>query len=121
MKIANVLLINSRTADIVGRLEGADFAVILPHTDSQAGVFEAEHLRIALNQTEYLDDSVFDRKKSGHKRKKSEKTITASFGVASYPYKTELKNETEFFALAKKALDRAKTTGKNKSISALEL
>jgi hypothetical protein len=50
-----------------------------------------------------------------------EKTITASVGVATFPFEEPLKNELEFFAWAKKAVDRAKTTGKNKTVSATDL
>jgi diguanylate cyclase (GGDEF)-like protein len=121
MKIANVLLINSRPADVVGRLDGADFAVIMPQTDAQGGVFEAERLRVAINQTEYIDDSLLDRKGEGSRRKKEDKTITASFGVASYPFEEPVKNEIEFFGWVRKALDRAKAKGKNKTVSATEL
>jgi two-component system cell cycle response regulator len=120
MKIANVLLMNSRIADFVGRLDGADFAVILPRTDAQVGVFEAERLRVAINQTTYIDDSLLDKRES-HRRKKDEMNVTASFGVASIPSDFPVKNEMDFFALAKKALGRAKTAGKNKTVSATGL
>jgi diguanylate cyclase (GGDEF)-like protein len=121
MKIANVLLTHSRIADVVGRLEGANFAIILPGIDKQSGIFDAEKFRIAINQTEYLENSKMDRKSAGSRRKKMEKTITASVGVATFPFEEPLKNEMQIFALAKKALDRAKTTGKNKTISATDL
>jgi diguanylate cyclase (GGDEF)-like protein len=121
MKIANVLLTHSRIADVVGRLEGAKFAIILPGIDKQSGIFDAEKFRIAINQTEYLENSKMDRKGAGSRRKKIEKTITASVGVATFPFEETLKNEVQFFALAKKAVDRAKTTGKNKTISATDL
>jgi diguanylate cyclase (GGDEF)-like protein len=120
-KIANVLLTNSRVADVVGRLEGANFAIILPGIDKQSGIFEAERLRVAINQTEYVDNSKIERKSAGSRRRKLEKTITASIGMATFPFNQPIKNEMEFFALAKKALDRAKTTGKNKTISATDL
>ena len=120
-KIANVLLINSRVADVVGRLEGANFSVILPGIDMQSGIFEAERLRIAINQTEYVDDTKIEQKVLGGRRKKIEIDITTSIGLATYPSAEPVKNEMEFFALAKKALDRAKTTGKNKTVSASDL
>jgi GGDEF domain-containing protein len=106
---------------VVGRLEGANFAIILPGIDKQSGIFDAEKFRIAINQTEYLEDSKIERKSAGSRRKKMEKSITASVGVATFPFDDPVKNEMEFFALAKKALDRAKTTGKNKTISAADL
>jgi diguanylate cyclase (GGDEF)-like protein len=121
MKIANVLLTHSRVADVVGRLEGTSFAIILPGIDKQSGIFDAEKFRIAINQAEYLEDSKIKRKSAGSRRKKIEKSITASVGVATFPVDEPVKNEIEFFGLAKKALDRAKTTGKNKTVSADDL
>lgn len=121
MQIANVLLVNSRIADIVGRMDGADFAVIMPQTDAQGGVFEAERLRIAINQTDYIDQSLLAGEEFGSRKQKSKIILTASLGVASYPADEPLKNEIELNARAKKALDRAKTTGKNKTVSTAEL
>jgi diguanylate cyclase (GGDEF)-like protein len=121
MKIANVLLTHSRVADVVGRLEGTNFAVILPGIDKQSGIFDAEKFRVAINQTDYLEDSKIERKSAGSRRKKLERTITASVGVATFPFDEPVKDEIEFFALAKKAVDRAKTTGKNKTVSATDL
>jgi len=121
MKIANALLTHSRVADVVGRLESTNFAIILPGLDKQSGIFDAEKFRVAINQTEYLDNWQIERKSAGSRRKKMEKTITASVGVATFPFEEPLKNELEFFALAKKAVDRAKTTGKNKTVSATDL
>jgi len=121
MKIANVILTTSRAADTVGRLEGANFAVILPGVDMQSGIFEAERLRTAINQKEYIDDSKIERKAVRSKRKKMEQSITASLGLATFPFIKSVKNEMDLFAIAKKALNRAKTTGKNKTISASDL
>lgn len=121
MKIANVLLTHSRVADVVSRLEGTYFAIILPGIDEQSGIFDAEKFRIAINQTGYLENSKLERKGAGSRRKKKEQIITASLGVATYPFEKPVKNEMEFFALAKKAVDRAKTTGKNKTVSATDL
>ena len=121
VKIANDILTNSRSADIVGRLEGAKFAVILPGVDMQSGIFEAERLRIAINQKEYVDDSKISRKGVRRKRKTMGKPITVSLGLATFPFMESVRNESEFFALAKRALDRAKTTGRNKTIAAWDL
>jgi GGDEF domain-containing protein len=87
----------------------------------QSGIFEAERLRIVINQTEYVDNTKIEQKAIGRRRKTIEITITASIGLATYPFDRPIKNEIDFFALAKKALDRAKTTGKNKTISASDL
>jgi len=121
MKIANVLQIHSRFSDTVCRLEGADFAVIMPVTDTQGGVFEAERLRVVVNQTEYIDSSMLNNEQLSGRLRKQSFNITASFGVATYPCELPMKNEAEFFSLAKKALSQAKASGRNKTISAADL
>lgn len=121
LKIANVLLINSRIADIVGRLDGADFAVIMPGINVQGGIFEAERLRVAINQTEYIDNSLLTINDGPGRKMKLEISISSGFGVASLPVDESVKNELDFFNLAKNALGIAKTKGKNKTVSSAEL
>ena len=121
MKIANVLQLHSRFSDTVCRLDGADFSVILPRTDMQNGIFEAERLRVAINQTEYIDKDLLEDDDNLKRRKRDEINITASLGVGAFPFDKLLKNENDLFEWTQKALNRAKTTGKNKTISAAEL
>jgi len=113
MKIANTILNKTRITDIVARLDGAYFAVILPQTDTQGGYFEAERLRVALGQTDYTDDFMTHRRR----RKNDLSTVTASIGVATYPSEQKITAEKELFNQAKKALDKAKTSGKNKTFT----
>jgi two-component system, cell cycle response regulator len=113
MKIANTILNNTRVTDIVARLNGAYFAVILPQTDAQGGFFEAERLRVALDKTDYTDDFMTVKRR----RKNDLATVTASIGVATYPSEQKITTEKELFNQTKKALDKAKTSGKNKTIT----
>jgi two-component system cell cycle response regulator len=117
MKIANVILTNTRIHDIVARLEGDYFAAILPHTDAQGGFFEAERLRVSLNQAQYIDEFLSDIKNIQRRRKLDYKNLTVSLGVATWPAEQSIKNDKELFAQAKKALDKAKMSGKNKTVS----
>ncbi len=113
MKIANTILNNTRITDIVARLNGAYFAVILPQTDAQGGYFEAERLRVALDQTDYTDEFMTNKPR----RKNDLATVTASIGVGTYPSEQKIASEKELFGRAKKALDKAKTSGKNKTFT----
>jgi len=113
MRIANTILNNTRITDIVARLEGAFFAVILPQTDAQGGFFEAERLRVSLSQTDYVDEFITNIRR----RKNEIADITASIGVATYPAEEKMETEKELFSRAKLALDRAKTSGKNKTFT----
>jgi len=121
MKIANVLQLHTRFSDTVCKLDGADFSVILPRTDFQSGVFEAERLRVAISQTEYIDNSWLEKSDKLKRSKRHETDITASLGVASFPFEGSTHNENDLIEWAQKALNRAKTTGKDKTISAMEL
>jgi diguanylate cyclase (GGDEF)-like protein len=121
MKVANTLLLSSKMADTVGRMDGAAFAVILPDTDIQGGVFDAERFRIAIQQTEYIDKSVLNVKDSLSGKKFPKIDLTASAGVVTIPSSVSPTNEQDFFELAMKALGQAKAKGKNRTVSAAEL
>lgn len=121
MKIANVLQLHTRFSDTVCKLDGADFSVILPRTNLQSGVFEAERLRVAINQTEYIDNSLLEKNDKLKRNKRDETEITACLGVAAFPAAGKMNNENDLIELTQRALNRAKTIGKNKTISAAEL
>jgi diguanylate cyclase (GGDEF)-like protein len=121
VKVSNLLLIHSKAADIVGRLEGANFGIILPDANMQRGIFEAERLRTAINQTDYIGEEMPDIKEAGRIKKKSLRFITASIGVATNPSEISIKNDEALFQWAVKALNQAKKTGKNKTIALNEI
>lgn len=117
LKIANVILMNTRISDIVARLDGAFFAVVLPQTDTQGGYFESERLRVALNQANYLDEFLIEMQSPKRKRKFETQELTVSIGIATGPENKEVKSEQDLYKLAKKALDEAKRSGKNKTFT----
>jgi diguanylate cyclase (GGDEF)-like protein len=121
IKIANVLQLHSRYSDTVCKLVGANFAVVLPRTDIQNGIFEAERLRVAIQQTEYIDNSLLEKSDKLKNVKHNETEITACMGVGSFPFDESVKNENDLVELTRKALNRAKTVGKNKTVSAKDV
>jgi len=116
LKMANIILTNTRLSDIVARFEGANFCVILPQTDAQGGYFEAERLRIAIGQADYIEDFLFDIKNSKQRRRSEFDNLTVSIGVATYPAHEEIGTEKDLIRIARQALDKAKIAGKNKTI-----
>ena len=116
MKMANIILKNTRISDTVSRLDVENFAVIVPQTEAQGGFFEAERLRVALGQTDYSKDFDIDSDNAGRKRKSDHTNLTVSIGVATYPSEEKITSDKDFLSLAKKALDLAKTGGKNKTM-----
>jgi diguanylate cyclase (GGDEF)-like protein len=117
MKVANIILTNTKLTHFVARFDEEMYAVILPQSDLQSGHFEAEHLRVAINQTELLDDEMLTLLKVNRRQRNEYKYLTVSAGVATYPTPCCCKTEKQFFSLAKQALEQAKSEGKNKTVS----
>jgi two-component system, cell cycle response regulator len=115
LKMANILLNHTRHADIVARLEGANFLVILPQTNEQAGYLEAERLRIALGQADYINDFLFDVPNTNQHKQREPVPLTVSIGLATYPSAHKLSTEKDLMRIARRALDRAKIAGRNKT------
>jgi diguanylate cyclase (GGDEF)-like protein len=95
---ADVLRETVRDIDLAARYGGEEFAVLLPQTDLAGAERVAERLRerMEIRLVEPASDSPF--------------SVTASFGVASFP---EAGTPADLFAAADEALYRAKSAGKN--------
>ncbi len=114
MKIANVILHNTRVSDIVFRLKGNTFAILLPNTDETGAFYEAERIRTPIEQTEFFDESFLELKKLSRRRKKEYQKITVSLGVAAYV--PTMKKADELLARAEEALATAKAQRRNVTI-----
>ena len=117
MKVANTILNSTKLSHFAARIEEDMFAVILPQSDAQSGHFEAEHVRVAINQTELLDNDMLEMLKVNRRQKNEYQYLTVCTGVATYPSPCCCKTEKEFLSLAKQALEKAKSEGKNKTAS----
>lgn len=93
-----VVKIGLRKGDIFTRYGGDEFAVILPHTSGQAALTAAEHIRRAMESTDF-------------KAVKSYK-FTLSVGVAEV--RKETQDAYEAVRRADRALYEAKRRGKNR-------
>ena len=98
LAIARLLSGCARVIDVVARVGGEEFAVILPNTDAQGALEVAERMRIAVAQANWL----------GH-------PTTISLGVATLQEKEDAGG---LYARADAALYAAKTAGRNRVISA---
>ncbi len=93
-RVAGALQASARTVDLVARYGGEEFVLVLPDTD-RAGAYEvAERLRATLEAMT------------------AEPTVTASFGVASFPA-TAL-DPAALISAADEALYAAKQFGRNR-------
>lgn len=91
-----------RSGDLVARFGGEEFSVLLPGTDAEGATAVAERIRTAIGEA------------SGPEPSKSQKTVTASIGVATiaHPQDSEVTAE-ELMRRADQALYRAKRGGRN--------
>ena len=99
--IANQLSKNVKGRDIVARIGGEEFAILLPSTQPENARILAESIRakIEKSQLKRMDNS------------KSLGSITVSIGVTCYKRGDSI---NEFFHRADKALYRSKHAGRNK-------
>jgi len=97
-KTANILKNMCREADIVSRYGGEEFLLVLPDTDMDGALVDAERVRKTLAETSY-------------RHSKKTFTVTASFGVSQW---AEYENDhTEAMRRADKALYKVKNLGRN--------
>jgi diguanylate cyclase (GGDEF)-like protein len=101
VEVARVLRRMSRDVDLPARYGGEELAVVLPQTDLAGAEQQAERMRAGIEamQIQRLDGGGL-------------LSITASFGVASFP--GEGADKTDLIAAADAALYRAKRGGRNR-------
>jgi diguanylate cyclase len=101
--IANTVKAQLRGVDTAARYGGEEIAVILPRSDMVSSYNVGERIRQAIADSRVTTDS--DPPKA--------LSVTASFGVASYPESKAADGE-DLIRRADRALYRAKKTGKNR-------
>jgi diguanylate cyclase (GGDEF)-like protein/PAS domain S-box-containing protein len=99
-KIAEISRRTMRKSDILGRIGGEEFVVLLPHTDKQRAMDAAERLRVAIAKGQV-------RPQSGPPLH-----FTASFGVITTRDKS--KNIDELLIQVDAAMYQAKESGRNR-------
>jgi len=99
--IADTLRANSRGDDVVGRMGGEEFCMILPGVDPDRSVAIAERIRIAISESQASGD-VPDLR------------ITSSFGISQIDKKVS--NPQELVNRSDEGLYVAKETGRNKTV-----
>jgi diguanylate cyclase (GGDEF)-like protein len=97
--VAKRILSAVRTIDKVVRFGGDEFCIILPETDQEQAIAVANRVRKSMTATSFrLDGNV-------------EISITASFGIATYP--THGLSKDDLIRQADAAMYRVKSTTKN--------
>jgi len=102
-KIADISRLILRDIDIIGRIGGEEFAILLPQTSLEDSVKVAERLRIEISKASVVLE-------------KGEVNFTSSFGVVA----ASKSNIDELLIKADKALYRAKESGRNRVCTFIE-
>ncbi len=100
VEIANRLLRRVRSIDLSARYGGEEFVVLMPQTEREGAMAQAERVR------KHIAESAFEGMPSGEH-------VTVSIGVAVYNSKT-MRGPADLLRAADHALYKAKQTGKNK-------
>lgn len=100
LKLSAILKAGVRTNDVVARMGGEEFIILLSNTPPQGAVALAEKLRKALYSNNMMVDDIAI-------------PLTASFGVSGYADKQQGSIEA-LYAAADKALYTAKNAGRNR-------
>jgi diguanylate cyclase (GGDEF)-like protein len=95
--IAATLRANTRSSDLVARVGGEEFIVLLPGASALAAVQIAEALRASIASQAW-----------------PHRTVTASFGIATASDSTEIADISGLFGAADRALYRSKESGRNR-------
>lgn len=99
LSVANTLKSMIRNVDIIGRIGGEEFALIVPHANLKMAIELAQRLRLGIEKVEIvIDDKPIK--------------ITACFGVTSINVKNDSLDEA--LKRADKALYMAKDNGRNR-------
>lgn len=98
-QVAQTLKKNSRTTDIVCRYGGEEMSIILPNTNSQDALYNANRIRQAIEERPFQLNATETGK------------VTISVGVATFPVHAE--NAQDLIEQADKGLYYAKEHGRN--------
>ncbi len=101
-QVATLAVQTVRSTDLVGRLGGEEFIVLLPHTDEEAGRKLAEKLRQKLEGARVMWEGIHI-------------PVTGSFGVATASAATK-RDFDSLYTDADKALYLAKQRGRNRVV-----
>ena len=102
-KVADIFIETIRKTDILGRIGGEEFAILLVETDFDNALKTAESLRLNVEKLKLFDD------------KGAQVKLTISIGVAKY--NEEKDSLEELMICSDKALYRAKNEGRNRVVS----
>jgi diguanylate cyclase (GGDEF)-like protein len=112
MKMANIILHNTRVVDISARYKKGKFRILLPQTDSRGGKIEAIKLKNFLESENYKNEQMADLNNIKRKRKIDLENITINMSVDTFPTNKKIRSEKMFLSDVEKKLTIEKTLKK---------
>lgn len=119
MKVANIILNNTRNSDVVFRIKDDRFGIILPSTDETGAFQEAERIRKAIDQTKIINEEFFELNQKANKRKQGIKNVSVSIGIMSLVEK--ISEPADLIKEVENSLQKAKTDGHNMTVKYSQL
>jgi len=101
-RLSKIIHNSLRAADVLARIGGEEFAMIMPQTDKDEAYFVAERIRNTVRQQLYRTWKTYPKE-----------NITVSLGISTYP--TDETKSKKLIWKADKALYRAKMHGKDRT------
>jgi diguanylate cyclase (GGDEF)-like protein len=102
-QVGEILLANTRRADVVARFGGEEFVIMLPEIDKEAGALVAEKIRVKIAEYPFHGR---EQQPGGQ--------LTVTIGVATYPVDSD--NGLELVDVADRALYVGKRQGGNRVV-----
>jgi len=108
MKMANIILNNTRVIDISSRFNNGKFRILLPQTESKGGLIEAKKLKKALESVSYKNEKLADLDNVKRKRKLDLDNIKINLGVKTFPTNIKVQSEKKLLSLVEEELNKSK-------------
>jgi diguanylate cyclase (GGDEF)-like protein len=118
VELARLLRANCRSIDLVARMSGARFGLLLPHTGREASVLSERICRMVENRKSRVEsgESECGSRRESRRSNLESRPYTVSVGLAVYP--TNGRSAEELLASAERALIEAKEQGGNRALRA---
>jgi len=108
MKMANIILNNTRVVDISARYKNGKFRILLPQTESHGGLIEAQKLQNALESENYKNEQLADLNNVKRKRKLDLDKIKINLGIKTFPTDKKIQSTTRLLNLIEEELIKSK-------------
>ena len=104
MKMANIILNNTRVVDIASRYKKGKFRILLPQTDAHGGKIEVQKLKQALESENYKNHHLADLKQVKRKRKFNLENLKVNLAQKTFPCEQKIESEDKLLKMLENEL-----------------